>query len=137
MDGVAVRESGKRGHMVGAKLKIAILYDVWEEYVEVAEAPVKKKSGKKTKKEKEDREEIFESLEKLGHAPFYQVLDGTPACLQSLAKCDADLIFNLTESFAGDDTKDFNIAAYLDLLDIAYTGAGPHACLLAQDKALA
>ena len=32
---------------------------------------------------------------------------------------------------------DMNIAAYLDLLDRAYTGAGPHALYLAQDKALA
>src|ERR1022692_3890032 len=101
--------------MVGAKLRIAVLYDVWEDDVEIAEVSTKKqKSGKKTKKEKEDREEIFESLEKLGHGPFYQVLDGSPQCLQSLAKCDADLIFNLTESFAGDDTKEMNIAAYLD-----------------------
>ncbi|MEP6471392.1 MAG: ATP-grasp domain-containing protein, partial [Acidobacteriota bacterium] len=45
--------------------------------------------------------------------------------------------FNLTESYAGDDTKDMNIAAYLELLDCQYTGAGPHAMYLAQDKALA
>jgi D-alanine-D-alanine ligase len=125
--------------MVVAKLKIAVLYDVWEDGPEIVEPPVKKKlkSEKKTRKEKEDREEIFESLEKLGHAPFYQVLDGTPQCLQSLAKCDADLIFNLTESFAGDDTKEMNIAAYLDLIGIPYTGAGPHANFLAQDKGTA
>jgi len=125
--------------MVGAKMKIAILYDVWEDAEEVVEAPAekKRKPGKKTKKEKEDREEILEALEKLGHAPFYQVLDGTPQCLQSLAKCDADLIFNLTESYAGDDTKEMNIAAYLDLIGIPYTGAGPHANFLAQDKGTA
>jgi D-alanine-D-alanine ligase len=125
--------------MAGSRLKIAILYDVWEDGKEIVEAPVEKKpkSAKKPKKEKEDREEIFESLEKLGHSPFYQVLDGTPQCLQLLAKCDADLIFNLTESFAGDDTKEMNIAAYLDLIGIPYTGAGPHANFLAQDKGTA
>jgi D-alanine-D-alanine ligase len=124
--------------MVGTRLNIAILYDVWEDDAEVAEVSTKKrKSEKKTRKEKEDREEIFESLVKLGHKPFYQVLDGTPQCLQALAKCDADLIFNLTESFAGDDTKEMNIAAYLDLIGIPYTGAGPHANFLAQDKGTA
>jgi D-alanine-D-alanine ligase len=46
-------------------------------------------------------------------------------------------VFNLTESYAGDDTMDMNIAAYLDLLGCQYTGAGPHAMYLAQDKALA
>src|SRR5579864_4477063 len=124
-------------------MKIAVLYDVWEEEGAVVEPPEPKtparktKSRKKKKREKEDREEIFESLEKLGHEPSYQVLDGSRQCLQSLAKCEADLVFNLTESFAGDDTKEMNIAAYLDLLEIPYTGAGPHANFLAQDKGTA
>lgn len=124
-------------------MKIAVLYDVWEEEGALAEPPEPKpparktKSRKKKKREKEDREEILEALEKLGHQAFYQVLDGTPPCLNSLAKCEADLIFNLTESFAGDDTKEMHVAAYLDLLGMRYTGAGPHASFLAQDKALA
>jgi D-alanine-D-alanine ligase len=54
-----------------------------------------------------------------------------------LGKCGADLIFNLTESYAGDDTKEMNVAAYMDLLGLPYTGAGPHAHFLAQDKATA
>ncbi len=128
--------------MGSTKFKVAILYDVWGEEDVAAAAAERalsrnKKRRKKIRKEKEDREEIFESLEKLGHQAFYQVLDGTAASLLALAKCDADMVFNLVESFAGDDTKDFNVAAYLDLLQIPYTGAGPHACLLAQDKALA
>jgi D-alanine-D-alanine ligase len=128
--------------MVSAKLKIAVLYDVWggaEEAPKVEEkvSAKKKKPRGKAKNEKEDREEIFEALEKLGHEPFYQVLDGTPQCLTSLAKCGADLIFNLTESFAGDDTKEMNVAAYMDLLGIKYTGGGPHAHFLAQDKTTA
>jgi len=63
------------------------------------------------------------------------VLDGRPQSLYGLGKCGADLIFNLTESYGGDDTKEMNVAAYMDLLGIAYTGAGPHAHFLAQDKA--
>jgi len=124
-------------------MKIAILYDVWEEEGAVVEPPEPKpaarkaKGRKKKKREKEDREEIFEAVEKLGHEPSYQVLDGTPQCLTSLAKCEADLVFNLTESFAGDDTKEMHVAAYLDLLGLRYTGAGPHASFLAQDKAIA
>src|SRR5580704_6598980 len=124
-------------------MKIAVLYDVWEEEGAVVEPPEPKtparktKSRKKKKREKEDREEIFEALEKLGHEPSYQVLDGSPQCLTSLAKCEADLIFNLTESFAGDDTKEMHVAAYLDLLGLRDTGAGPHASFLAQDKSIA
>ena len=119
-------------------LKIAVLYDVWEEDEEAEPNEEKPATGrKKRKKEKLDREEVFEALQKLGHQPFYQIVDGRTQSLIALAKCEADLVFNLTESYAGDDTKDMNIAAYLDLLGKPYTGAGAHALYLAQDKALA
>src|SRR4051812_36851622 len=128
--------------MTSSKLKIAVLYDTWEEQAPEPEPepekPVrrktKKKPTRKKKKEKHDREEIFEALEKLGHEPIYQVLDGRNQSLAALAKCGADLVFNLTESYAGDDTKDMNIAAYMDLVGLPYTGSGPHGLFLAQDK---
>jgi D-alanine-D-alanine ligase len=131
--------------MALTKLKIAVLYDVWEETAAEPGPPAeespkpKKKKGprKKALRPKLDREEIFEALGKLGHEPVYQVLDGHDSSLIALARTNADLIFNLTESYAGDDTKDMNIAAYLDLIDRPYTGSGPHALYLAQDKALA
>jgi D-alanine-D-alanine ligase len=116
------------------QLKLAVLYDVWgEEDTPSSEAA---ETGRK-RKEKEDREEIFDALTKLGHEPFYYVLDGRPQTLHGLAKCGADLVFNLTESYAGDDTKEMNVTAYMDLLGLSYTGAGPHAHFLAQDKATA
>lgn len=131
-----------------AALKIAVLYDTWEDAAPPPEPEpepekpkrkksAKKKGHKKKKQDKHDYEEIFESLQKLGHEPFYHVLDGAPQSLTALAKCGADLVFNLTESYAGDDTMDKNIAAYLELLQLPYTGSGPEALYLAQDKALA
>jgi D-alanine-D-alanine ligase len=131
--------------MIGAKLKIALLYDLWNEDPVAAAAkedpapvPKARKKGKKVKKvEKTDREEIFEALAKLGHEPSYFELDGRPTSLHALSRCDADLIFNLTESFAGDDTKEMNVVAYVDLLGLRYTGAGPHSIFLSQDKAVA
>jgi len=129
--------------MAGTKLKVTVLYDLWEEApAEVEEEvpePRRTRLKKKRKKKpvKHDREEIFEALEKLGHVPSYYVLDGRPQSLLGLAKCSADLIFNLTESYAGDDTKEMHVTAFLDLLDIPYTGAGPHAHTLAQDKSIA
>jgi D-alanine-D-alanine ligase len=120
-----------------ANLKVAILYDVWEDD-EPEPAPEKPRPNKtRKKKEKHDREEVFEALGKLGYEPAYQVLDGRAQSLTALSRCEGELFFNLTESYAGDDTKDMNIAAYLDLLGRPYTGAGPHALYLAQDKALA
>jgi len=130
--------------MAREKLKVAVLYDVFEEDPTPPpppppERPAKSKgrAPRKKKKEKHDREEILEALTKLGHEAVYQVVDGRDQSLIALARADADVFFNLTESYAGDDTKDMNIAAYLDLLDKPYTGAGPHALYLAQDKALA
>lgn len=126
--------------MPNTKLKVAVLYDSWDEEAdaEPEQKPARgKKKRKRKRKEKHDREEIFEALEKLGHEPYYHVLDGQVQSLTSLARCNADLVFNLTESYAGDDTKDMNVAAYLDLLGLPYTGSGPHGYFLAQDKATA
>jgi D-alanine-D-alanine ligase len=130
--------------MSKAKLRIAILYDQWVDDEQAPAPPPeeaprrgKKPRKKKVKKEMEDREEIFNALQKLGHDPFYQVLDGRPQTLAALTKCDADLFFNLTESYAGDDTMDMCIAGYLDLIGKPYTGASPQGLYLAQDKALA
>src|SRR5258708_26806786 len=127
------------------KLKVTILYETWgdeerEEAEAVAEPEKKKRSAgkrKKKKREKHDREEIFEALEELGHEPSYQVLDGGDKSLTALSRCDADLFFNLVESYAGDDNKEMHVAAYLDLLGRLYTGASPQALYLAQDKGLA
>ena len=129
--------------MTFSKMKIAVLYDMWDEEPPPPpeeEEPKSKKTGKrkaKKKKLKEDREEIFEALEKIGHEPFYQVLDGSKQSLFSLSRCGSDLIFNLTESYAGDDTMDMNIAAYIDLIGMPYTGTGPRGLFLGQEKSVA
>jgi D-alanine-D-alanine ligase len=127
-------------------LKVTILYDLWEDTVSAPEPepePAKPSRGKKIKpvRKKKDplheREEIFNALTKLGYEPAYHVLDGRNQTLLSLAKCSADLVFNLTESYAGDDTMDKNIAAFLEMLHLPYTGGSPQALYLAQDKAIA
>jgi D-alanine-D-alanine ligase len=131
--------------MIGAKLKIALLYDLWNEDPAAAAAKEQTDSAarkphkkvKKVKKEKTDREEIFEAVQKLGHEASYFEMDGRLQTLHSLSRCDADLIFNLTESFDGDDSKEMNVVAYVDLLGLRYTGAGPHAIFMSQDKAIA
>ena len=132
--------------MTTSKLKIAVLYDVPEEEAQAPppepepEKAVRRKTKKKIrhkKKEKHDREEIFEALEKLGHEPSYLTLDGRNQSLMAVAKSNADMVFNLVESYAGDDTKDMNVAAFLDLVGMPYTGSGPHGLFLAQDKSIA
>ena len=91
----------------------------------------------RTLDKKEVEDEVAEALAKLGHEPTLHELDGTPKSLLALARIDCDLVFNLAESFAGDDTADFKIAGFLELIGKRYTGSGTHGLLLAQDKAIA
>ncbi len=124
-----------------SKLKVTILYESWGDEEETAPEPEKKKrrgsSKRRKKREKHDREEVFEALEKLGHEPTYMALDGEDKSLLGLSRQETDLFFNLVESYAGDDTMEMHVAAFLDLLGRPYTGAGPQGLYLAQDKGLA
>ena len=119
-----------------AKLKIVIIYDrvlVDEDETE----PTDKAPVTRTLDKKEVEEEVAEVLVKLGHEPVMHEVDGTMKSLLALARVDCDLVFNLCESFAGDSTADFKIAAFLELLGKKYTGSGAHGLSLAQDKATA
>ena len=80
---------------------------------------------------------MAEALGKLGHQATLHVLDGSLKSLHALARIDCDLVFNLAESFAGNDTADYCIAAYLELIDKRFTGSGSHGLLYAQDKGVA
>lgn len=120
-----------------SKLKVVVLYDRMlvdeaEESSSADKAPVTRTLDKK-----EVEEEVAEALTKLGHDPVLHELDGSQKGLFALAKIDCDLVFNLVESFADDDTADFKIAAFLELIGKKYTGAGTNGLLLAQDKAVA
>src|SRR6188474_244010 len=119
------------------KLKIVVLYD--RVLVDESEEPSAsdKSPVVRTLDKKEVEEEVAEVVTKLGHEPVMYELDGTQKSLLALTRMDCDLVFNLSESFAGDDTADFKIAAYLELIGKKYTGSGTHGLMLAQDKALA
>jgi D-alanine-D-alanine ligase len=121
-----------------SKLKIVVLYDrvLVDESSDQAASPDKAPVTRGLDK-KEVEEEVAEALEKLGHEPTLHELDGTPKSLLALAKLECDLVFNLTESFADDDTADFKIAGFLELIGKKYTGSGTHGLMLAQDKAIA
>ncbi len=117
-----------------AKLRIGVLYDFWWDEDEEREG---EDPRPKRKTPDEDVQEVYEALKKAGHSPIFLRLDGTRQSLHELAESETDLVFNLVESFAGDDRFDTNVAAYLELLGRRFTGAGSHGLYLAQDKALA
>jgi len=119
------------------RLKIIVLYDrvlvdESEEQAAGDKAPVVRTLDKK-----EVEEEVADALTKLGHDAVMYELDGTQKSLLGLGRVECDLVFNLAESFADDDTADFKIAAFLELLGKKYTGTGTHGLMLAQDKAVA
>ncbi len=120
-----------------SKQKIVVLYDRVLVDDDESSAPADKSPVTRTLDKKEVEEEVAEALVKLGHDPVMHELDGTPRSLTALTRLECDLIFNLTESFADDDTADFKIAAFLELIGKRYTGSGTHGLMLAQDKALA
>lgn len=131
-------------------MKIAILYGKFEGYedypgqnlAESAEADAlaaghTRKPKKKRKPKKTDIEAIADALKALGHEPLLVAIDGRPPTLARLARLEADLFFNLVESYNGDDTMEMHFCAYLDLIGRRYTGAGPQGSYLAMDKVVA
>jgi|SRR5687767_1602884 len=116
-----------------AKLRIGVLYDYWWDEDQEREDGARPKR----KQPLEDVQQVYEALKELGHNPIYLRLDGTAESLLELARAECDLVFNLVESFGGDDTHDRNVAGYMELLGRRFTGAGSQGLYLAQDKGLA
>src|SRR6188474_2233026 len=119
-------------------LRIVVLFDrVLVDETEEQAPSADKSPVVRTLDKKEVEDEVAEVVTKLGHEHVMYELDGTQKSLLGLAKLECDLVFNLAESFADDDTADFKIAAFLELLGKKYTGTGTHGLMLAQDKAVA
>ncbi len=120
-----------------SKLKVVVLFDRVLVDDDDDGGTADKSPVVRTLDKKEVEEEVADALTKQGHEVVLHELDGTTKSLLAIARLDCDLIFNLTESFADDDTADFKIAGFLDLVGKQYTGSGTHGLLLAQDKAIA
>ena len=93
------------------KLKIVVLTTVCSSTRARAGAVRRDKSPVvRTLDKKEVEEEVAEALAKLGHEPRCTSSMARRRACSALARLDCDLVFNLTESFADDDTADFKIA---------------------------
>jgi D-alanine-D-alanine ligase len=126
-----------------AKLGIAVLYSA-----DVSVTPLRGSDRRKQKPPRiplkrrrerralSDREQVLRALQECGHeATLFEVRN--QASLLELTRAKADLFFNMTESFCGDDAKEPHLAAFLELFDRRYTGSPPQSMFLAQDKAVA
>jgi D-alanine-D-alanine ligase len=80
---------------------------------------------------------VIQALRELGHTVSVQgVGSDLPAIVNRLTELSPDLIFNMTEQFAGDRRHDKNITSLLELLGIPFTGTGSLGMLLCRDKRL-
>lgn len=83
-------------------------------------------------------DQVATALETLGHnVARVSVGDDIVPVIDALRRVTPELVFNLTESFAGISSLDSNLAALLNLLSLRYTGSSPAGLLMAGDKTLA
>lgn len=81
--------------------------------------------------------QIEAALTAEGHVTQRLMVDKTVEPLVSaLRGGEADLIFNLAESFGGKSALESNVAALLNLLGLRYTGSSPAGLIQAGDKTL-
>ncbi|WP_305044485.1 D-alanine--D-alanine ligase family protein [Geoalkalibacter sp.] len=79
---------------------------------------------------------VAAALRELGHAPHLVALgEDIAPFIAELRAAAPDLAFNLCEGFWGQSRKEMHVAALLDLLGLAFTGAAPLCLGLTQDKA--
>jgi D-alanine-D-alanine ligase len=82
--------------------------------------------------------QIFSALQALGHKPTrFAVERDVRSLLNGVARGRPDLVFNICETFANRNIFEVNVAAFLELMEVPFTGSGTGGLLLAQDKALA
>ncbi len=82
--------------------------------------------------------QIVDALQKLGHKPSRFPVDrDVRSLLNGISRGRPDLVFNICETFANKNTLEVNVAAFLELLEVPFTGSSTAGLLLAQDKALA
>ena len=82
-------------------------------------------------------DDVSSALETLGHQVSRVAADADVSPVVSgLLRAQPELVFNLTESFAGVSSLDSNVAALLNLMDLRYTGSSPSGLFLAGDKSL-
>lgn len=83
-------------------------------------------------------DQVTAALDAIGHDARRLCVGGEiEHVIAALRRAHPDLVFNLTESFAGVSALDSNLAALLNLLGLQYTGSSPAGLLLAGDKSLA
>src|SRR5258705_11683866 len=89
---------------------------------------------------KEDRKterNVLDALAKLGHTAEHLVIfDDLDAVRQKLQGFQPDVIFNLADQFKNNRAFDQNIASFLELHDVPFTGCGSTGLTLCKHKGI-
>ena len=81
--------------------------------------------------------DVLSTLRAAGHeVKILGVQDELRPIRDEIEEWKADIVFNLLEEFHGVATYDQNVASYLELLRIPYTGCNPRGLMLARGKDL-
>jgi D-alanine-D-alanine ligase len=81
--------------------------------------------------------DVLSTLRAAGHeVKILGVRDELRPIREEIESWKADIVFNLLEEFHGVATYDQNVASYLELLRIPYTGCNPRGLMLARGKDL-
>ena len=81
--------------------------------------------------------DVLSTLRAAGHeVKILGVQDELKPIRDEIESWKADIVFNLLEEFHGEATYDQNVASYLELLRIPYTGCNPRGLMLARGKDL-
>lgn len=115
------------------KLSLTILFDRAADETDEKEREIALSGGGD-----EAHHHLCECLTKAGHeVRLYGVYDDVKGLIAELESHPPELVFNLCESFRKDSAMEFHVPALLDMLGVRYTGSGPEALMLAQNKGLA
>ena len=116
------------------KAKTRILVLVHADFVPPPDFHVE---DEKLRREMRTELDVGRALSELGYEIEYIGLDEEFLPLRKKVETfRPHLVFNLLEEFRGKATYDFNVVAYLELLQVPYTGCNARGLILGRDKAL-
>jgi D-alanine-D-alanine ligase len=82
--------------------------------------------------------DVVSTLRKAGHdVQPLGVQDELRPIREAVESWKPDVVFNLLEEFHGETAYDQNVASYLELLQVPYTGCNPRGLIIARGKELA
>jgi D-alanine-D-alanine ligase len=113
------------------KARVLVLFDT------DGEPPAAQDYKKQLESSDEAEFDVARALMARGHqVRLFGFRDNIDQLAAGLRAEPADVVFNLTEHFRTESALDYTVAAVMDMLGFAYTGAATMGLMLARDKAL-